>query len=183
MLGLKDKDKRHSRSSRSSSSAGDDDEEQEEQDEESLARERERRQRAAELAELKEYREVLREELKSLWVAMRRPPAAPAALDAVVQGELDRARREALRLRRENDALVTELRDLDALILRAEEGIHVFAPSSGGERRVPKVAAGRRKGKEQGRPPRQHLDPTLEEVRRPVCRLLGNGVMPSIHRN
>lgn len=94
------------------------------------------RQRAGELAELKEYRQVLREELSSLWAAMGRlRPATTAPVHAHahaavgVGGQLDAARREALRLRRENDALVAELRDLDALILQAEaEGIDVFAP-------------------------------------------------------
>lgn len=135
---------------------------------------REERQRVAELAELKEYREVLREELASLWATKtaRRPPAAATAaadLEAAVggelleevQGELERARREALRLRRQNDALVGELRDLDALILQAEgEGIDVFPAGAA-------PAAGRKQHQHQqrGAPSRRHLEPTLEEVR------------------
>lgn len=88
------------------------------------------------LAELKAYREVLREELAALCAAMRtrqRFPIGSAAADAAVHGELARARKEALRLREQNEALVGELRDLDALILRAEEeGVNVFAAAARG---------------------------------------------------
>ena len=120
--------------------------------------------REAQLRELREYREVLREELASLWVAMHKPAVLQAAAQdgalLEAQEELDRvrrfiirmhmrlwfacaidgdavyslntdadtttttsrgaqARREALRLQRENDMLVQELRELDELILEA----------------------------------------------------------------
>lgn len=188
--------------------------EEEEEDTAALERERERRQhqqrkqrerqkqaqetrqRAAELAELKEYREVLKEELASLWAAMGRcrPTPPPTPLPPVaVEGQLDKARREALRLRRENDALVAELRDLDALILQAEaEGVHVFArpppPASGSGGGGAVAGAGRGGGSRNGeveqprrRPPaaaaaqervvgrRPPVGPTLEEMIATEC--------------
>jgi hypothetical protein len=159
----------------------------------------EARQRAAELAELKEYREVLKEELASLWAAMGRcrPTPPPTPLPPVaMEGQLEGAWREALRLRRENDALVAELRDLDALILQAEaEGVHVFArpppppaSGSGGGGAVAVAVAGRGGGSRKGegeqprrRPPapaaaqervvgrRPPVGPTLEEMIATEC--------------